>query len=217
MPDFWDVLVEATAKAIPTLVVAAATLALGWFVGTGVTSRWEDTKKRRTLELETLARFHSLYGEFFAVWKLWSVYNKKCRYLVDSERDPKELWAILRRAAEVEGGFEAILVRLTQERELSSSQVIDLARFREAYQCLRQAIRSNRTLDWWNKEHGDNGHAQYTAFKELASGVASILSAEPGRVVRQPVRPTPAAAMRNLTAATDSSQFRESWWISPSA
>lgn len=216
MPDFWDVLVEATAKAIPTLVVAVATLALGWFVGTGVTSRWEDTKKRRTLELETLARFYSLYGEFFAVWKLWSVY-KKSRYLVGSERDPKEVWEILRRAAEVEGGFEAILVRLTQERVLSSSQVRDLARFREAYQCLRQAIRSNRTLDWWNKEHGDNGHAQYATFKELASGVASILSAEPGRVVRQPIRPTPNVAMRNLTAATDSSRFRQSWWVSPPA
>jgi hypothetical protein len=179
-----------------------------------VTSRWEEIKKRRTLELETLARFYSLYGEFFAVWKLWSV-HKKSRYLAHHERDSKAVWELLRRAAEVEGGFEAILVRLTQERVLSRSQVTDLARFREAYQCLRQAIRSDRTLDWWNKEHGDSGHAQYTAFKDLASGVASILSTEPGRVVRRPVRPSPDAAMRNLTAATDSSRFRNSWWVAP--
>jgi hypothetical protein len=205
----------ATAKAIPTLGVAIITLALGWVVGAAVTSRWESVKKRRALELEALAHFYSLYGEFFAVWKLWSVYTGKETYLLGSERDSKARWDILRRAADVEGGLESIMVRLTQEKSLDEQQVTDLACFREAYQCLREAIRSDSQLQWWNTPHGDEGFAQYSAFKRLASTVASLLSTESHSILRQPVTPTTAAATNNLAEATNSAQFRESWWKQP--
>jgi uncharacterized protein with ACT and thioredoxin-like domain len=68
----WEVLWEATVKAVPTLGVALLTLLLGWLVGTRITSRWEEDKKRRELRLEALSRFYELYGEFYAVWKLWA-------------------------------------------------------------------------------------------------------------------------------------------------
>ncbi len=38
----WEVLWEATVKAVPTLGVALLTLLLGWLVGTRITSRWEE-------------------------------------------------------------------------------------------------------------------------------------------------------------------------------
>jgi hypothetical protein len=212
MHDFWNALNIATAKAIPTLGVALLTLILGWVVGTGITSRWESVKKRRALELEALANFYCLYGEFFAVWKLWSVRKKNASHLVGHERDPKAEWDILRRAADVEGGLESIMVRLTQERTLSKQQLRDLACFREAYQCLREAIRSDVELRWWNQPHRDEGFAQYCAFKRLASTVASLLSAESHRLFRKPVAPTAADAMQNLAESTDSAQFRTSWW-----
>jgi hypothetical protein len=76
------------------------------------------TKSGRALELETLGRFYQLYGEFYQVWKLWTIYKNRSKYLTGYQRDSETLWRLLERAAEVEGGFESLLVRLTQERAL---------------------------------------------------------------------------------------------------
>jgi hypothetical protein len=165
----WHQFGLATVQAIPALAVALVTLVLGWLLGNGIASKWEEVKKRRALELEALGRFYQLYGEFYEVWKLWTVYKKNSNYLTNYERDPEKAWLLLERAAGVEGGFESLLVRLTQEHVLDPDDIDQLARFREAYQCLRESIRADVTLDWKAKpSHGDSA-LRYQEFKRLAS------------------------------------------------
>lgn len=206
----WEELALTSVKAIPTLGVALLTLGLGWLLGNGIASRWEEVKERRALELAALERFYQLYGEFYALWKLWSI-HKSPTYLSDYERDPSTVWRLLERAAEVEGGFESILVRLTQERRLDATDVQELARFREGYQCLRESIREDKALDWKaNPSKGEPAH-KYGEFKRLASHVAHLLSHTSRRIIRPPDLPFPSEATNALAGAT-SVEFRGEWW-----
>ncbi len=210
----WEVLWEATVKAVPTLGVALLTLLLGWLVGTRITSRWEEDKKRRELRLEALSRFYELYGEFYAVWKLWSIHKKSTQYLPTHERESKTTWELLERAAEVEGGFESLLVRVTQERILDPIDIQNLARFREGYQSLRESIRINATLDWKANPNKGEPAQKYREFKNLAANLAHLLSpTEPGRL-RGTARPSLKDAAGNLTTAT-SVEYRGDWWEPP--
>ena len=59
-------------KAILTLGISLLTIALGWFVGQRLNVRWNLRQKQRELDLTTAHDFHMLYGEFFAIWKLWN-------------------------------------------------------------------------------------------------------------------------------------------------
>jgi hypothetical protein len=213
MSKMWHQFGLATVQAIPALAVALVTLILGWLLGNGIASRWEEVKKRRALELEALGRFYQLYGEFYEVWKLWTVYKKNSNYLTGYERDPEKAWQLLERAAAVEGGFESLLVRLTQERVLDTHDIDQLARFREAYQCLRESIRADVTLDWKaNPSHGDSA-LRYQEFKRLASHAASLLShTDHGKALwRAPESPSPSDAATALLGAT-SVIHRKIWW-----
>src|SRR5262249_42640723 len=53
---------------------AVVTLGLGWVVGQRLTSYWSFRQKHREIDLSVAQDFHRLYGEFFAVWKLWNYY-----------------------------------------------------------------------------------------------------------------------------------------------
>lgn len=61
-------------KALLNVIVAIITLGFGWLVGQRLTVYWAIRQKRRELELSAVNEFYKLYGEFFAVWKLWSYY-----------------------------------------------------------------------------------------------------------------------------------------------
>jgi hypothetical protein len=201
----WEELALASVKAIPTLGVALLTLGLGWLLGNGITSRWEEVKVRRALQLAALERFYQLYGEFYAVWKLWSVYKNPTQGPND-ERDPSMVWGLLERAAEVEGGFESILVRLTQEPDVQ-----ELASFRESYQCLRESIRSDQALDWKANPSKGEPALKYKEFKRLASRVAHLLSYTTRGIVRRPPLPSLSEATKALVGVT-SVEFRGNWW-----
>lgn len=56
---------------IPGVTVAffAALLTVG--LGPWLASRWNFFLKQRELDLAAVHQFYGLYGEFFAVWKLW--------------------------------------------------------------------------------------------------------------------------------------------------
>ena len=69
-----DLLIQESIKAIPSLVVALITLTLGWFVGSRISNHWTLIQRRKELDLETAQTFHKLYGEFFALWKLWNYF-----------------------------------------------------------------------------------------------------------------------------------------------
>ncbi|MFJ2033565.1 hypothetical protein [Streptosporangium sp. NPDC087985] len=167
-------------KAIPNLVVALLTLSLGWFVGNRLTARWDERKKRRELDLVALSVFYEIYGQFFAIWKLWSGARKG---LPENDEFRRE---VLGRAAEAEGRLESLLVRIASERDLSDRDCILVGCFRQGFQSLRESIRNNEDLRsrlytmsgkerlpvrWTGSEA-----PPYIAFKALAAYTANLLA-----------------------------------------
>jgi hypothetical protein len=154
-------------KALLSLGVAVTTLALGWFVGQRLTMRWNLRQKQREFDLSAANDFHRLYGEFFAVWKLWN-------YSLDAQQDNTITCSeLLIRASAAEGGIESLLVRISANRELSRDDIRALASFRQGYQNLREAIRDTHKLDW-----GSSSHPEYLAFKRLATYVALLITSD---------------------------------------
>jgi hypothetical protein len=162
-----DILLTEGLKAIPNLLVALLTLGLGWIVGQRLTLNWNLRQKRRELDLSNAKEFQALYGEFFAVWKLWNYYIHDVGHksLPGASR-----WELLNRACTAEAGMEAIFVRLASERNLSEGQVNSLGQFRQLYQKLREVIRDNEPLPWNHSEH-----PEYMDFKRLGAQVAYFI------------------------------------------
>src|SRR5689334_1916573 len=84
-----------------------ASLCLVWFIAYRVSDHWEHRRFRRQLDLASLETFYRLYGEFFAIWKLW---DAALRYptCVPSQGDHRR--ELLLRATAAEGSLEALLV-----------------------------------------------------------------------------------------------------------
>ena len=157
------------------LVIAAFTAVVGsllaWLIGTRVTYRSDERKRRRENDLAARNSFYENYGEFFATWKLWDAAKVHAK----TASPPGDVcWTLLARACNAEGGFESLLVKIASERMLSSRDKLLLACFRESYQQLREAIRKNQLLDW-RATGTDVGGRKYRAFKALAEYVAFLL------------------------------------------
>ncbi len=163
MPELWQEL----AKGVISLVVTLVALGFGWLVGQRLTYQWNLRQKRRELELATAQDLQRLYGEFFAIWKIW---NAAVRAGEMSER--KDL---LRRAADAEGLLERVLIKLTTERQLPLAERETLGKFRQGYQKLRGAIKAEKLLPWVGSEH-----PEYLAFKRLAVAITLIVLREGG-------------------------------------
>jgi hypothetical protein len=146
--------------------VLAGVLATG-IVGAGFGFWWNLQLKRRESDLATVKLFHNLYGEFFAVWKLWNCYIRDVG--PDAFPDASR-WKLLERASVAEGGMEAILIDLASKYRFSPSSLRRLGQFRQLYQQLRQSIRNNRALEW---DHSD--HPVYKAFKQSAPVIAYMI------------------------------------------
>ncbi|MEU8193146.1 hypothetical protein AB0C10_05115 [Microbispora amethystogenes] len=166
-------------KAVPNLIVALITLILGWLVGNQLTARLDERKKRRELDLLALGVFYEIYGEFFAVWKMWSNAPKSLHEDDDFRR------TLLDRSAETEGKLESMLVRLASERKLSDRDCTLLGCFRQAVQSLRESMREKTGLrsrvTWQGQQlvaiswYGSDA-PPYLAFKALAAFAADLLS-----------------------------------------
>lgn len=154
-------------KAILNVIVAVITLGLGWFVGHRLTVYWAIRQKQRELELSALNDFYNLYGEFFAIWKLWAYCNAPDE---DMKLSDTTRWSLLERACIAEGKLEAIFVMLSSERTLKDHDIETLGKFRQAYQQLRESIRDNKDLGWWSQDH-----PEYLSFKHLAYLTACII------------------------------------------
>ena len=188
------VLQDELLKAFLNIIVSGITLGFTWLVGQQLTNYWAIQQKRKELELSAVHDFYKLYGEFFAIWKLWSYCIKQSN---SHTLDEETRWKLLERASAAEGALEAIFVKLSSEREmsksdnetkgkwkwfrqghrawksaikLSQSDIETLGEFRQAYQTLRQAIKNNVVLDW---EGSDD--PKYLLFKQLASRTACII------------------------------------------
>jgi hypothetical protein len=159
-------------KSLLSLLVSVVTLGLGWFVGQRLSIYWAIKQKRRELELAAVSEFYKLYGEFFAIWKLW---NQLCREDSSTkqsksfeENSPR--WELLRRASNAEGSLESLLVKIASEKPLSKADIEILGRFRQAYQSLRESISINKKLNW-----GGSEHPEYLTFKRLAYLLANVI------------------------------------------
>ncbi len=203
------------------LIIALSTVMIGsvlaWVVGTQVTYLWDDQKRRRESDLAALATFYRSYGDFFATWKLWSA-HKDSKGTLRSADDLQ--WRLLERAELAESSFEALLVKLASERELSGVDKRMLGCFREAYQMLRERIEKDQALNWWASDiHGDEGFAQYHAYKALTEYVARLLAISPRRGLSRwlPLPATTEPKMRDAIATlaqiTDRNKFKDQWCI----
>jgi hypothetical protein len=181
-------------KAALNLAVAVVTIALGWVLGQRLTVYWNLRQKQREYDMAAAREFQRLYGEFFAVWKLWNYHLKSPA----GAGDPRS--ELLSRACTAEGSVESLFVRLASSRALTEEQARTLGRFRQGYQLLRQAIRDNRPLAWRS-----SAHPEYVAFKTLATEVALIIASElplSGAVVK-----ARAASLLRIT----SNEWEQTW------
>ena len=137
-----ETLTIAALKEVPKLVSALVGLGLVWFVGQRLTVFWNLRQKQRENDLATARDFHSLYGEFFAIWKLWDYYVE---YRKSKSLPEVSQWSLLERACVAEGKLESTLVRLVSERDLTASEIALLAQFRQLYQILRESYRTGPT------------------------------------------------------------------------
>lgn len=156
--------------------VFAVPLAL-WLIGRLLIAEWTCRQKRRELDFDLSRKFHTAYEDFFAVWKLWNHQREQGEHTLPDhgEFEPQEVsrGELLHTAGNAEGSIEAILVTLASTRNLTQNEIELLGRFHQAFGTLRDAISKNKQLAW-----NDPEHAEYLAFKRLASGVAQLIHGE---------------------------------------
>src|ERR1700730_15197824 len=87
-------------KASLSLVVALITLGIGWVLGQRFTVRWNLYQKRRETDIANVQQFHSIYGEFKEISKLWRVMKQTANSAIKSP--PESQWLLLARACAVE-------------------------------------------------------------------------------------------------------------------
>ena len=163
----WDKMLDSSATEIPKLLTTLIFLGLGWVIGKRLTVLWSRQQKENEQDLDAARDFHALYGDFFALWKLWNYFVRD----LGSEALPGgSRWELLDRACRSEARLESTLVRLASEKPLTGKDIDTLGRFRQRYQQLRESIRDNVPLAWDHSEHPD-----YLEFKTLAPQVAAII------------------------------------------
>jgi hypothetical protein len=154
-------------KAVLSLAVSSITLGLGWIVGQRLTNYWSLRQKHHEINLSAAQDFHRLYGEFFALWKLWNYY---IRDIGAPNLPGASRWELLKRACDAESLVERVFVKLAAERKLSENDRDHLGKFRQGYQSLREAISDNKPLGW-----DSSAHPEYVSFKRLAVEVAILI------------------------------------------
>jgi hypothetical protein len=186
-----------TAIIVP-IATALLTLAGGWLITTRVSDHWQGVQQRRESGLAAAAEFQRLYGEFFAVWKVW---NATMRYRDQMPPEPPDLvWNLLSRAAAMEAGVEALLTQVSATHVLTEPEIAAFGALRQGFQQLRTAMQRRQMLDWWGSDVPD-----YLAFKDLATFASQFF----GRP-RTAALPSGAAAANNFRAIT-SNRFERRW------
>jgi hypothetical protein len=158
-------------KTVLTLLVAAISLSATWGIGQRLTNAWNLRQKRSELNLAAVQAFHSLYGEFKEVTKIWRLAKRSLRKPVSIPSD--ESWKLLVRACGIEGKSEALVIRLATDRVLLPGQITDIGLFRQAIQTLRQSIRDDVECPLGSRRE------EYELLNELAPAVASVVRDEP--------------------------------------
>jgi hypothetical protein len=157
-------LVLELARGAISLAVTLIGLGVGWVFGQRLAYQWNLRQKRRETDLSTVQDLQRLYGEFYAVWKLWdSVARARAG-------DPAVRAELLRRASDVEALVERLVIKLATERHLSATDRDVLGKFRQGCKVLRRSIELGEPLPWGSSEHAD-----YVAFKRLSVRVTLMV------------------------------------------
>lgn len=157
--------------------VAIAVALLAWLVTDRYAARRERLQALRDRDLAAAAELYRVHGQFFAAWKVWDMHMGEERLPID-ENGRVEL---ARAAADAEGAYESLVIRIALEHHLGPDDEIALWCLRIGLKQLRYAIRSNIRLQWWRtgsegSHPGDHvGFRAYQAFKSLLPLVADIL------------------------------------------
>lgn len=188
--------------ALPGLVLLAGAGLAAALAGSWLAFYWHARHRRRELDLRTAETFHRLYGEFFALWQLWSYWVEDLR---GGGAPAVSRWELLERATAAEAGVEAVLGTLASQRALPPETVADLGRFRQAFRSLREAIRDGKPV-----EGRTSSDERYRSFQELATSVAALIHS--GRLARSRGARGRARAWLEIT----SSKWKGTW-IRPGA
>jgi hypothetical protein len=200
---------------------AAINLAFVAILGGAAGFVWGAMRHRRELDLASLGDFREAYGRWCAVWRDWSAAIDE---LPRRKRDPPfpvddKVWLdLMQRAAEVEGTFEALLVKIATERRLNADQIRRMGRFREGYQQLRESIEKRQEVPFRVQYRAEDVSA-YLAFKALSVEFAALLSA-PIRVFHSSTwsRPPLPEAQRAFVQVTSwrashtAADTKHAWW-----
>lgn len=150
---------------------------------------------QRELDLSAAARFYDVYGTWFSTWKQWSAVmepeekerhrrglpdvpletDRPAAFFKNPENAKALQKSLLKAAADCEGQFEALLVKISIERRLTALELMRLARFREGYQRLRECIEDNVDLPFSIQKTPEERSA-YAAFKSGSVELAILVS-----------------------------------------
>jgi hypothetical protein len=172
---------------------------------------WGLIRHRRELDLAALADFRQAYGRWFAIWKSWeaAISAAPGRDPAQADRDIRN--GLIRQAADIEGVFEALLVKIATERRLNQGEIRRMARFRESYQELRNSMKADKKLPF--RVQYDPEHVKaYLAFKVLSIEFSSLLGRR-GRKLnpRTWFRPSPRRQQETFVQIT-SWRSTGLWW-----
>lgn len=185
-------------------------------------SKAEEAHGRRDRDLAAAAELYRVYGDFFAAWKVWDAHLREVNESPTAQMprlglpDDQRRSELLTHAAQAEGGFEALFIRLTLERPLNDDQLSALWCLREASQTLRRAMKAGEPFLWWKSDRpgepiGHDGYRAYRAFKKLTSLTADLLMGAYGTPARQ--IGSRLQALRRVTSSptdfTKDSRFRQ--------
>lgn len=170
---------EVLADIIAGSAVAVVVAAIAWFVTGRFAQRQEAAKARHQRLLAAAEELYGVYGQFFATWKAWEFARGRRRDQTSTVADEVRL-PLLTQAAQVEGRYESVIVRVALEHHLDLPERTAMWSLRFALKELRSAIRDDSPLGWWRtddpaspQEHA--GALRYAAFKDVTAKVASIL------------------------------------------
>lgn len=158
--------------------VAVFVALIAWLVTDRFAQRRESSRAQHDRNLAAAEELYAVYGQFFAAWKAWEFVRGRRRD-EKGTLTPETRRELLEKAAEAEGRYESLIVRVAVEHRLSVTDRAALWSLRFALKELRKAIREDVPLGWWRTDdptfpESHLGALKYLAFKDLTARVATI-------------------------------------------
>jgi hypothetical protein len=124
-----------------------------------------------------VSTFQSLYGRWFTLAKLWTIFQYSSAWKAAISEDATALaerkWTLMRDVIQLEGEFEAFWLKLSAQYAMSPEACNRMERFREGFQVLRRQVVAGDSLSWFESDP-----AEYQAFRTLAAQIVASLSKE---------------------------------------